>query len=113
VFSVTPQLTPARVGTRSDWRAVDAGDTHVCAVAADGTLWCWGHDDEGQLGSLALSSRAVPTQVGSDSDWKDVACGDHFTCALKTDGTRWCSGANYSGELGNARAWVTVFTVIP
>lgn len=42
---------PTQVGTDTDWLRVDAGlGSHVCAVRSTGTLWCWGHDDVGQLG---------------------------------------------------------------
>jgi len=112
--SQLPRATAVRVGTRNDWRVVDAGDVHVCAVTAAGELWCWGHGDQGQLGLTNLfGARTTPVRVGTDSTWSDVACGDHFTCATKTDGTLWCFGADALGQLGNGRAWVNDFVVIP
>lgn len=85
----------------------------MCAIPADGTLWCWGHQDQGQFGREDILDLQSPTQVGTDTDWADVACGDHFTCALKRDGTRWCFGSNGRGELGNGRGWLTTLTVVP
>jgi alpha-tubulin suppressor-like RCC1 family protein len=33
---------------------------HTCAIKDDGSLWCWGRNDAGQLGDLA----AGPLPVG-------------------------------------------------
>src|SRR5690606_19781984 len=30
--------------------ALAAGRAHTCGLAADGTAWCWGANDAGQLG---------------------------------------------------------------
>ena len=30
--------------------ALTAGETHACALTADGCAWCWGDDRKGQLG---------------------------------------------------------------
>ncbi|MCL1597709.1 MAG: hypothetical protein M3094_00885, partial [Actinomycetia bacterium] len=36
---------------------------HACAVAADGSVWCWGADMNGQLGSGRPLLSAVPMEV--------------------------------------------------
>jgi alpha-tubulin suppressor-like RCC1 family protein len=41
---------PAQVGPATDWRSVAAGFDHTCATKTDGTLYCWGNNDEGGLG---------------------------------------------------------------
>lgn len=81
------------------------GGFHTCAVKTDGTLWCWGQNDSGQLGDGTNIESAVPKQVGSlgSSVAAVVASGAH-TCALKNDGTVWCWGANDQGQLGDGTA---------
>lgn len=32
---------------------------HTCAIKTDGSLWCWGRNDEGQLGNMAAGPRPV------------------------------------------------------
>ena len=86
---------------------------HACAIAADHSLWCWGHTDAGQIGKAPGPNTPTAQQVGSETTWAHVACGLHFTCALKLDGTRWCFGLDEDGELGDGRGWREDFTVIP
>jgi alpha-tubulin suppressor-like RCC1 family protein len=102
-----------RATATADWADVAAGDVHTCGVKTDGTLWCWGHGDYGQLGIGTLPpSSPTPIQVGTDTDWKSVVGVHHSTCALKQDGTRWCFGAAYSGQYGDGKAWVDDFVLI-
>ena len=44
------------------WAGVSAGD-HTCASRADGTLWCWGYNGEGQLGIGNHAAQDLPRQV--------------------------------------------------
>ena len=32
------------------WRDISSQRFHTCGVGGDGSLWCWGSNDEGQLG---------------------------------------------------------------
>ncbi len=89
--------------------AVTSGLDHSCALKEDGTVFCWGLDDKGQLGDglnadraaaapvLAVSVGAAFTQAASQS----IAVGGHHTCAIRVDGTVMCWGYNANGQLGD------------
>ena len=79
---------------------ISAGYAHVCAVRNDGTVWCWGFNDKGQLGDGTQENRSVPVRVNGLEDVKMVSSGHKFTCAVKNDGTAWCWGHNLHGQLG-------------
>jgi alpha-tubulin suppressor-like RCC1 family protein len=40
-----------QVGSRTDWIDVVAGTFHTCALAEGSSMWCWGDNGEGQLGT--------------------------------------------------------------
>lgn len=73
----------------------------TCARKTDGTLWCWGNNENGQLGLGDTSNRLSPTRVTSlGDDVHAAALGSAFGCARKTDSSILCWGANESGQLG-------------
>ena len=86
--------------TGTTWKSVSAGQSHTCAIMADGTLWCWGGNNSGQLGDSSQDSKSTPVQVGSIQTWAMVAAGVSHTCALATGGSLWCWGDNSAGQLG-------------
>ncbi len=76
-----------------------ANARHTCAIKTSGAVWCWGDDDDGQLGNGA-SSLTWPAEVVGLTGAVKVTLGAYFSCALKNDGTVWCWGNNALGELG-------------
>jgi alpha-tubulin suppressor-like RCC1 family protein len=79
---------------------VAAGYSHSLALKADGSLWAWGDNWNGQLGlGYNYNNHNVPTRVGADSDWASVAAGSNHTLAIKADGGIWAWGSN-GGQLG-------------
>jgi alpha-tubulin suppressor-like RCC1 family protein len=82
-----------------------AGNAHSLALRADGTLWAWGDNFYGQLGSTANNAthtpNPTPAQVGTAS-YTQLAAGYDFGLALRPDGTLWAWGRNTYGQLGNS-----------
>src|SRR5690348_8593667 len=72
------------------------------ARKTNGTLWCWGSNSSGQLGSPAGAVSPVPLQVlGLTDTVTEVSAGGAHTCAIETDRTLWCWGSNTYGPIGN------------
>jgi alpha-tubulin suppressor-like RCC1 family protein len=49
--------------TWDDWTRAAAGPGHTCGIRADGSLWCWGRADSGELGDDNASTDPRPTPV--------------------------------------------------
>jgi alpha-tubulin suppressor-like RCC1 family protein len=90
--------TPALGG----WASVTADVTHTCATRTDTTLWCWGSNDDGELGIGNGSDQDLPQQVraAAPGGWASVSAGSSYTCATRTGATLWCWGASGDGSLG-------------
>jgi len=93
---------PGRIGSLTTWAHVATGANHNCAVRTDGSLWCWGRNDHGELGLGDRENRYEPARVGSLTTWRKVAAnGGYHTCGLQTDGSLWCWGYSEHGQMGN------------
>lgn len=79
--------------------AVSCGSNYTAAVRADGTLWTWGYNSNGQLGDGTRTNRSAPVQVMDQV--ASVSCGSSHTAAIRTDGTLWLWGLNRLGTVGN------------
>ena len=80
---------------------VEASDTHMVALKADGTVWTWGNNGSGQLGTGNRNSSATPVQVTALENIIDISIGYNNTFAVKDDGTVWGFGYNGYGNLGD------------
>lgn len=76
------------------------GGYYICGIKEDQTLWCWGKNDNGQLGDGSIVDRSEPVQIGRDK-WKTVVTGWNHTCGIKADNSLWCWGDNESFKLGD------------
>src|SRR5439155_1645373 len=77
---------------------------HSCALlGADGTVWCWGRNVDGQLGNGTRAPVGTPTaeRVAGLPGASAVSGGFHHTCALLSDDTVQCWGENVDGQLGD------------
>ena len=101
--STTQSKGPVQVKSSGNgWISVAAGRNHTVAVKVDGTLWAWGSNEYGNIGTGAsdTSSHATPVQVAGTA-WTAVAAGDLHTVAMKTSGRLYAWGNNTSGQVGD------------
>jgi len=95
---------PVRVGTESDWLTVSAASGHTCGIRSTnnvGGLYCWGDNEQGQLGTGAGEEMIpTPTLVSNNIQFATVATGESHTCGLQGNGTLWCWGRQAGGAVG-------------
>ncbi len=82
----------------SDVSTVSCGGWYTAAIKKDGTLWTWGHNSNGELGSGSRTDSNVPVQrlEGITA----ISSGTHHIVACKADGSLWAWGRNEDGGLG-------------
>ncbi|KAI8475208.1 MAG: regulator of chromosome condensation 1/beta-lactamase-inhibitor protein II [Monoraphidium minutum] len=93
---------------------------HSCTIHVDGTVWCSGNNEFGQLGNGATSTNtasfSTPAQVpgmpvttfisagGAAATGGNINNRNGHTCACTATGAAWCWGDGRKGQLGNAAA---------
>ncbi len=65
--------------------SISSGANHICALAANGSIMCWGNEDGDSHGQI--SDR--PT----NGRFSEISSGDNHTCALRDDGAVICWGS--------------------
>jgi hypothetical protein len=80
---------------------IAAGGDHTCGLRADGTLFCWGDNGNGQLGNGTQTNSYAAIQLTTISGVAQVTAGANSTCARKNDGSVWCWGADNNGAVGD------------
>jgi hypothetical protein len=63
------RTVPGRVGSDTDWAEASAYSPHAIGLKKDGSLWIWGSNDHGALGSYASGHGTTPVRLGTDTDW--------------------------------------------
>ncbi len=108
-------LPAVDLGTGRTATAIQSGIHHTCAILDNGSVKCWGQNDQGQLGQGDTDNRGDgPNEMGiyllkvnlgtdglgNDRTAKKISLGFKHTCAILDDNTTKCWGANDSGQLG-------------
>ena len=84
----------------SSFTAVAGGLGHSLVLKMDGTVWAWGRNDFGQLGTGNTVSTNLPVQVGGLNNIVAIAAGKLHSMALDSNGRVWTWGYNNAGQLG-------------
>jgi len=95
-------LTPVDViDLSTDVKAIAAGHKHSCALKTDGTVKCWGNNQQGQLGHGGTEQFVTtPVEVAGLTGAIGIAVGINHSCAL-TASEVLCWGQNTKGQLGD------------
>ena len=107
----SPDSGPATGGTAvsvpvpgaESFLQVAAGYAHSLALDAEGNVWAWGDDSQGQLGNGDITGdMTVAAQVTTGTAYAAIAAGETHSLALDSDGNLWGWGNNGFGQVGNA-----------
>ncbi len=99
-YSKLPLSLPATYGPFVD---IDAGAAHICALTGTDSLWCWGDNSHGQLGTGSISASSPPVQVtGLGGPVSRFSTGAYHTCAI-VNSTVKCWGEGSDGQLGQGQ----------
>jgi alpha-tubulin suppressor-like RCC1 family protein len=117
--AVAGGLTFARISASTGTRTRDldnnpmkiTGAGHTCGLTTGGAVYCWGDNENLQLGRGPFSSgpqsaSGVPQQVlggelTAGLNFVSVSAGSVHSCGVTTDGAAYCWGSNIFGALGN------------
>ncbi len=91
-------------------KQVVLGVDHSCALLEDNKIFCWGQNDQGQLGReggpssvpVAVVLPQKKTEIEGEVEIKHITAGDFHNCLLADIGDEriFCWGKNTEGQLG-------------
>ncbi len=98
---------PVTVTGITNATAIAVGSYYACALLADGTVACWGDNEDGTLGNGTTVNSNVPGAVQGLSNVVAISTGVEHACALLGDATVKCWGLNGYGGLGSPQGTET------
>ena len=99
-------------------RDISAGDNFSCAVTSNGFAYCWGGNENGQLGNNRRRESSVPVAVVNRNGFingqvSQISAGNEHTCAVTTAKLAYCWGfQNENGQLGNNSTTTSLVPVL-
>ncbi len=98
-------FTPITVlPANSNLAAISIGVRHTCGLLDNGSVYCWGWGDDGQLGdgnTETMNSSAVKVDFPAGRTAIAIDAGMMHTCAILDDNSAMCWGDNEYGQIGD------------
>ncbi|HEY0712517.1 MAG TPA: hypothetical protein VGF45_07580, partial [Polyangia bacterium] len=117
--STTARLEPVQVPGVTEAVEVAASRTdhgwvggNTCARRKDGSVWCWGTNNYGQLGDGSTDDRPTATKSLAVGATHLVSGGYHY-CGRFSDGTLKCWGLDYHGQLARTPSPTSLWMSFP
>lgn len=79
---------------------VTGGENFGGVLKADGSIWSYGYNSNGELGIGSYVGKDIPQSIDGIKTYTSLKAGNNFMIALRNDGTVWSFGRNQNGELG-------------
>ena len=103
-------ITSISVGYQYTCAVVDGRDRRDGAYA-NSSAWCWGYNNNGQLGDGTVSTRYLPVKVKNlAANVTQIVAGWYATCAVLAEGSVHCWGYNNYGYRGDGSSSAYVGT---
>jgi alpha-tubulin suppressor-like RCC1 family protein len=82
------------------FRTIDAGSYHTCAITRSELAYCWGFNQDGELGNASTSMSMQPVATAGGFNFRQVSGGKYHSCGVTFAGEGYCWGSNLEGQLG-------------
>jgi alpha-tubulin suppressor-like RCC1 family protein len=82
------------------YRTIDAGSYHTCAITRTELAYCWGFNQDGELGNGQTAVALTPGAVNGGHHFRQVYGGRFHSCGVTLSGDGYCWGSNLEGQLG-------------
>jgi hypothetical protein len=76
-------VAPVLVDSAHGLAQLAMGDGWGCGLDVSRTAWCWGRNDQGQLGDGTRTPSAAPVRVAGSHTFQQLAAGRTRTCGLE------------------------------
>ena len=107
----SPPATPIDLGQGRTAVAVAPGDHHACAILDNGSVKCWGSDENGQLGISQSQGSYISAPVnqtvdlGANRTAVAIDSGRRHTCVILDNADMKCWGWGHRGQLGDGTTY--------
>src|SRR5690606_35254204 len=83
VTDTKPHDAPTKIALPAPAAEVAVGiGNHACARLTNGAVYCWGHNEHGQLGDGTTTDRNAPVQAKGVEGATRIAAGNGTSCAI-------------------------------
>jgi len=82
-------------------KSITGGLYHTCGLLSNGSMMCWGLNNDGQIGDGSTTQRLNPVFVNSTESFISITTGKYHTCGVLGNGSAMCWGQNTYGEIGD------------
>jgi len=94
----------------ANWRSVSVGGEHTCAIDSNGSVYCWGSNELGQLGiarpdtvcgteKARYACSLVPRIIDLKAKFLSISAGAKHTCGITVARDAYCWGSNIAGQV--------------